>query len=129
LLPGIMIQTVSFGATSTAIGLATDMGTGIMDRFRSLPMARSAVLSGRTTPDALRNLFVVLLIVAVGTVIGFRFHNGFLPAVAAILLAVLFGFAFSWVFAFIGLSTGQPETAHLAGFPIIFPPPFTSSAS
>jgi|SoiMethySBSTD1v2_1073268.scaffolds.fasta_scaffold491048_2 ABC-2 type transport system permease protein len=128
LLPGIMIQTVSFGATSTAIGLATDMGTGIMDRFRSLPMARSAVLSGRTTADALRNLFVVLLIVAVGTVIGFRFHNGFLPAVAAILLAVLFGFAFSWVFAFIGLSTGQPETAQLAGFAIIFPLVFASSA-
>jgi len=128
LLPGIMVQTVAFGATSTAIGLATDMGTGIIDRFRSLPMARSAVLSGRTCADAVRNLFVVLLMVVVGTVIGFRFHNGALMAVASILLAVLFGFAFSWVFAFIGLKTGDAETAQLAGFAIIFPLVFASSA-
>ena len=128
LLPGIMVQTVAFGATSTAIGLATDMTTGIMDRFRSLPMARSAVLSGRTTADAVRNLFVVLLMVIVGTLIGFRFHNGPLLAVAAILLAVLFGFALSWVFAFIGLKTGDAETAQLAAFVIIFPLVFASSA-
>ena len=128
LLPGIMVQTVAFGATSTAIGLATDMTTGIMDRFRSLPMARSAVLSGRTTADAVRNLFVVLLMVIVGTFIGFRFHNGPLLAVAAILLAVLFGFALSWVFAFIGLKTGDAETAQLAAFVIIFPLVFASSA-
>ena len=128
LLPGIMVQTVAFGATSTAIGLATDMTTGIMDRFRSLPMARSAVLSGRTTADAVRNLFVVVLMVIVGTFIGFRFHNGLLPAVGAILLAVLFGFALSWVFAFIGLNTGDAETAQLAAFVIIFPLVFASSA-
>ncbi len=128
LLPGIMVQTVAFGATSTAIGLATDMGTGIIDRFRSLPMARSAVLSGRTSADAVRNLFVVILMVVVGTVIGFRFHNGALLAVASVLLAVLFGFAFSWVFAFIGLKTGDAETAQLAGFAIIFPLVFASSA-
>jgi ABC transporter DrrB family efflux protein len=128
LLPGIMVQTVAFGATSTAIGLATDMTTGIMDRFRSLPMARSAVLSGRTTADAVRNLFVVVLMVIVGTVIGFRFHNGSLMAMASILLAVLFGFALSWVFAFIGLKTGDAETAQLAGFVIIFPLVFASSA-
>jgi ABC-2 type transport system permease protein len=128
LLPGIMVQTVTFGSVSTAIGLATDMGTGIIDRFRSLPMARSAVLSGRTSADAVRNLFVVLLIIVVGTVIGFRFHNGALLAVASILLAVLFGFAFSWVFAFIGLKTGDAETAQLAGFAIIFPLVFASSA-
>jgi ABC-2 type transport system permease protein/oleandomycin transport system permease protein len=128
LLPGIMVQTVAFGATSTAIGLATDMGTGIIDRFRSLPMARSAVLSGRTSADAVRNLFVVVLMVVVGTVIGFRFHNGPLLAVASVLLAVLFGFALSWVFAFIGLKTGDAETAQLAGFAIIFPLVFASSA-
>ena len=128
LLPGIMVQTVAFGATSTGLGLATDMRSGILDRFRSLPMARSAVLSGRTTADAVRNLFVVLLMVAVGTIIGFRFHNGFVPAIAAIALAVLFGFAFSWVFAFIGLKTGEAETAQLAGFVIIFPLVFASSA-
>jgi ABC transporter DrrB family efflux protein len=128
LLPGIMVQTVAFGATSTALGLATDMGTGIIDRFRSLPMARSAVLSGRTSADAVRNLFVVLLMVIVGTLIGFRFHNGFVMAVVSILLAVLFGFALSWVFAFIGLKTGDAETAQLAGFVIIFPLVFASSA-
>jgi len=128
LLPGIMVQTVAFGATSTAIGLSTDMASGIIDRFRSLPMARSAVLSGRTTADAVRNLFVVLLMVIVGTIIGFRFHNGPLMAVAAILLAVLFGFALSWVFAFIGLKTGDAETAQLAAFVIIFPLVFASSA-
>ena len=128
LLPGIMVQTVAFGATSTAIGLATDMATGIMDRFRSLPMARSAVLSGRTSADAVRNLFVVLLMVIVGTIIGFRFHNGLLRAIGAVLLAVLFGFALSWVFAFIGLKTGDAETAQLAAFVIIFPLVFASSA-
>jgi len=128
LLPGIMVQTVAFGATSTALGLATDMGTGIIDRFRSLPMARSAVLSGRTSADAVRNLFVVLLMVAVGTLIGFRFHNGLAGAVASVLLAVLFGFALSWVFAWIGLKTGDAETAQLAGFVIIFPLVFASSA-
>jgi ABC transporter DrrB family efflux protein len=86
------------------------------------------VLSGRTTADAVRNLFVVVLMVIVGTFIGFRFHNGLLPAVGAILLAVLFGFALSWVFAFIGLKTGDAETAQLAAFVIIFPLVFASSA-
>jgi ABC-2 type transport system permease protein len=127
LIPGIIVQTVVFGATSTAVGLSQDMSKGIIDRFRSLPMARSAVLAGRTIADLVRNVFVVLLMVVVGTAVGFRFHNGFLPAVAAIFIALLLGYSLSWVFALIGLSVSDPESAQLAGFLPIFPLVFASS--
>jgi len=127
LIPGIIVQTVVFGATSTAVGLSQDMSLGIIDRFRSLPMARSAVLAGRTIADLVRNIFVVLLMIVVGTAVGFRFHNGFLPAVAAILVALLLGYCLSWVFALIGLSVPDPESAQLAGFLPIFPLVFASS--
>jgi ABC-2 type transport system permease protein len=127
LIPGIIIQTVVFGGISTAVGLAEDMHTGIVDRFRSLPMARSAVLAGRTMADTVRNVFVVVLMIAVGTGVGFRFHNGFIPAVAAIGVAVLLGFSLSWVFALIGLSAANPESAQLAAFLPIFPLVFASS--
>ena len=116
LIPGIIVQTVVFGATSTAVGLSEDMSKGIIDRFRSLPMSRSAVLGGRTIADLVRNVFVVLLMIAVGTAVGFRFHNGFLPAVAAVFVALLLGYCLSWVFAFIGLTVADPESAQLAGF-------------
>ena len=127
LIPGIIVQTVVFGATSTAVGLSQDMSKGIIDRFRSLPMARSAVLAGRTIADLVRNVFVVLLMIVVGTAVGFRFHNGFLPAVAAIFIALLLGYSLSWVFALIGLSVSDPESAQLAGFLPIFPLVFASS--
>jgi ABC-2 type transport system permease protein len=127
LIPGIIVQTVVFGATSTAVGLSEDMSKGIIDRFRSLPMSRSAVLGGRTIADLLRNVFVVLLMIAVGTAVGFRFHNGFLPAVAAVFVALLLGYCLSWVFAFIGLTVADPESAQLAGFLPIFPLVFASS--
>ena len=127
LIPGIIVQTVVFGATSTAVGLSEDMSKGIIDRFRSLPMSRSAVLGGRTIADLVRNVFVVLLMIAVGTVVGFRFHNGFLPAVAAVFVALLLGYCLSWVFAFIGLTVADPESAQLAGFLPIFPLVFASS--
>jgi len=127
LIPGIIVQTVVFGATSTAVGLSQDMSKGIIDRFRSLPMARSAVLAGRTIADLVRNVFVVLLMIVVGTAVGFRFHNGFLPAVAAVLVALLLGYCLSWVFALIGLSVPDPESAQLAGFLPIFPLVFASS--
>ena len=84
LIPGIIVQTVVFGATTTAVGLSQDLNTGIIDRFRSLPMARSAVLAGRTLADLLRNVFVVALMIIVGELVGFRFHNGFLPGLAAV---------------------------------------------
>jgi ABC-2 type transport system permease protein/oleandomycin transport system permease protein len=127
LIPGIIVQTVVFGATSTAVGLSQDMSNGIIDRFRSLPMSRSAVLAGRTIADLVRNVFVVLLMVVVGTAVGFRFHNGFIPAVVAIFVALLLGYCLSWVFALIGLSVPDPESAQLAGFLPIFPLVFASS--
>jgi len=128
LIPGIFVQAVAFGGVNTAVGLSTDLGSGIIDRFRSLPMARAAVLAGRTIADGVRNLFVVLLMVVVGSLVGFRFHNGFVPAVAAVLLAVLFGFSLAWLFAFIGMTLKEPETAQVAGLVIIFPLTFVSGA-
>jgi ABC-2 type transport system permease protein len=127
LIPGVMVQTVVFGATSTAVGLAQDLSKGIIDRFRSLPMARSAVLAGRTIADLVRNVFVVLLMVVVGELVGFRFHNGFVPAVAAVGVALLLGYCLSWVFALVGQAVSDPETAQLAGFLPIFPLVFASS--
>jgi len=127
LIPGIIVQTVVFGATSTAVGLSQDMSKGIIDRFRSLPMARSAVLAGRTIADLVRNIFVVGLMIGVGSAVGFRFHNGFVPAVAAVLVALMLGYCLSWVFALIGLSVPDPESAQLAGFLPIFPLVFASS--
>ena len=127
LMPGIIVQTVVFGATSTAVGLSQDMSKGIIDRFRSLPMSRSAVLAGRTIADLARNVFVVLLMIVVGIAVGFRFHNGFGPALAAVLVALLLGYTLSWVFAFIGLTVADPESAQLAGFLFVFPLVFASS--
>jgi ABC-2 type transport system permease protein/oleandomycin transport system permease protein len=127
LIPGVIVQTVVFGATSTAIGLSEDMSKGIIDRFRSLPMARSAVLAGRTIADLVRNVFVVLLMVVVGTAVGFRFHNGFVPAVVAILVSLMLGYCLSWVFALIGLTVPNPESAQMASFLPIFPLVFASS--
>jgi ABC transporter DrrB family efflux protein len=127
LLPGILVQTVIFGSTQTGVGLADDLSRGMIDRFRSLPMARSAVLAGRTLSDTVRNLFVVLLMIGVGLLIGFRFHAGFVAAVGAILLAVLFGLAFSWISAFIGMAVRDVESAQTAGFIWIFPLVFASA--
>ncbi len=104
------------------------MTKGLVDRFRSLPMARSAVLAGRTTGDLVRNLFVVLLITVVGVLVGFRFHAGVPKAVGALLLAALFGLAFSWISATIGLAVKDVEAAQAAGFVWVFPLVFASSA-
>jgi len=128
LMPGIFLQTVLFGSTSTGIGLATDASTGLIERFRSLPMARSAVLSGRTLADLARNLLVVILMVLVGFLVGFRFHGTFLEAVGSILIVLVFGYAFSWVAAVVGLRTSNPEAAQAAMFPILFPLIFASTA-
>jgi ABC-2 type transport system permease protein/oleandomycin transport system permease protein len=128
LIPGILIQTVLFGSTQTTVGLAEDLSKGMIDRFRSLPMARSAVLAGRTLADTVRNLLVVLLMIVVAMLIGFRFQNGLLSAVAAIAIVVAFGHAFSWISAFIGLITRDPETAQVAGTVWVFPLVFASSA-
>lgn len=128
LLPGIFAQTSLFGSTNTGIVLHDDLTKGMVDRFRSLPMARSAVLAGRTIADSVRSLFVVLLMVLVGYLIGFRFQNGVLRAMAAVLLVVLFGHTFSWISANIGLRAQTAETAQVAGFIWVFPLVFASSA-
>jgi ABC-2 type transport system permease protein len=128
LMPGIFVQTAIFGATQTGIGLAEDLNAGIIDRFRSLPMARSAVLAGRTTADLFRNLFVVLLMTLVGYLVGFRFQAGLLYAICGIGLAVLVGFAFSWISATIGLAIKNLEAVQAASFIWIFPLTFASGA-
>ena len=128
LIPGILVQTVLFGASNTTVGLAEDLSRGMVDRFRSLPMARSAVLAGRTLADSVRNVFVVILMVVVGYLIGFRFQDGIIAALGAMALVVAFGHAFSWISAYIGLITKDPETAQVAGFIWIFPLVFASSA-
>lgn len=127
LLPGILVQTVIFGSTQTGVGLADDLSRGMIDRFRSLPMARSAVLMGRTLADVGRNIFVVILMAIVGYIIGFRYHNGFFNFVGAMGLTVLFGFTFSWISATIGLLVKNIETAQVAGFIWVFPLVFISS--
>jgi ABC-2 type transport system permease protein/oleandomycin transport system permease protein len=127
LMPGIFVQTVVFGAIATAIGLASDMKSGLMERFRSLPMARSAVLAGRTMADLTRNVFVVLLMVAVGFLVGFHLHTDVIGLIGGILLLLLFGYAMSWIFATVGLAVGDPETAQAAAFPVLAPLVFASS--
>jgi ABC-2 type transport system permease protein/oleandomycin transport system permease protein len=127
-MAGIFVQTVIFGSTQTGVALAEDLTRGMIDRFRSLPMARSAVLAGRTTGDTIRNLFVVLLMSGVGYLIGFRFRGGPLATIGAILLAVLFGLAFSWISANIGLRVRDVESAQAASFVWVFPLVFASSA-
>ncbi len=127
LLPGILVQTVLFGSMQTGVGLAEDATHGMIDRFRSLPMARSAVLAGRTISESLRNLLVVIIMTIVGYIIGFRIEHGVGNYVLAVLLTVLFGFAFSWVSAAIGLAVKDVETAQSAGFVWVFPLAFASS--
>jgi len=127
LLPGILVQMVMFGGVQTGIGLAQDMSLGIIDRFRSLPMSRLAVIAGRTLADTVRNVMVVLIMVGVGSLLGFRFHDGFVSALGMVGIAVLFGFALSWAFAFIGMMVTDAETAQLASFAFIFPMTFASS--
>ena len=127
LMAGIFVQTVTFGSINTGIGLATDLQTGLIERFRSLPMARSAVLAGRALADMVRNLFVILLMVAVGFLVGFRVHTGVIPFLTAIALLLLFGLAMSWIMALIGLGTGNPEAAQAAAFPLMALLVFASS--
>ena len=127
LLPGIFIQSTAFRATQTAIGLSEDMKRGVIDRFRSMPMSRSAVLAGRTLADLVRTLFVVVLMIVVGYAIGFRFEEGPLEAIASIAVVAAFGFALSWIFAYVGLIAKGPEAAQSAGFVAIFPLVFASS--
>jgi ABC transporter DrrB family efflux protein len=128
LMPGIVAQTMSFGGFVTALALAEDLKKGLIDRFRSLPMSRSAVLAGRTLADVATNIISLTIMVAVGLLVGFRFHSGPLEVVAGIGLMLLFGYAFSWIFAYCGLVASSGESAQAIGFIVIFPITFISSA-
>jgi ABC-2 type transport system permease protein/oleandomycin transport system permease protein len=127
LLPGILVQSVTFRASMTAIGLSDDLKLGVIDRFRSMPMARSAVLIGRTTADLVRNVLIIVLMIVVGYIIGFRFQAGVAQALACIALVSAFGFALSWIFAFVALTVRSAEAAQSAGFVVLFPLVFASS--
>ena len=128
LMAGIFAQTVIFGSTSTGIGLANDLQKGLVDRFRSLPMAKSAVLTGRTISDMVRSTFVVIVMWTVGLLVGFRPQGHFISWVAAGGILLLTSFAFSWISATIGLVVRSVEAAQSAGFIWLFPLTFASSA-
>jgi ABC-2 type transport system permease protein len=127
LMAGIFTQTVAFGSGITAIGLADDLQKGIIDRFRSLPMSRAAVLIGRTTSDLLNNVFVLLIMVICGLAVGWRIHTEPAEAAVGFVVLLLFGYAMSWVAAVIGLSVSSVEVAQSAGFIWMFPLTFVSS--
>jgi ABC-2 type transport system permease protein/oleandomycin transport system permease protein len=127
LLPGIFVQSVTFRASNTAVGLSEDLRRGVIDRFRSMPMARSAVLLGRTTADLVRNVLIIGLMIGVGYLVGFSFQAGVVPALACVALVAAFGFALSWIFAFVSLVVRGAESAQTAGFVILFPLVFASS--
>jgi ABC-2 type transport system permease protein/oleandomycin transport system permease protein len=128
LMPGIFVQTVVFGAIATSIGLAADVKSGLMERFHALPMARSAVLTGRTLADLSRNVFVVVLMMVVGFLVGWRIHTNVPSLILGALLVLLFGYSMSWIFATVGLAVGDPEAAQAAAFPVLAPLVFASSA-
>jgi ABC transporter DrrB family efflux protein len=128
LMPGIIVQSIAFGGFVTALGLSEDVQKGLIDRFRSLPMSRAAVLTGRTFSDVLLNCLSLVVLFAVGFLAGFNFVDASAgEIVLGIVLLLLLGYAFSWVFALVGLFSSSPETANAVGFTAIFPLTFASS--
>jgi ABC-2 type transport system permease protein len=128
LMPGIFVQNAIFGSTTTAVGIADDLKKGLIDRFRSLPMARSAVLAGRTTSDLGKNLILLTLVIGVAYVVGFSFENGLLAALGMVALVLAVSFTFSWICATVGLALKEVEAVQAAVFTLIFPVVFVSSA-
>jgi ABC transporter DrrB family efflux protein len=128
LLPGIVVQSISFGGFVTALGLSEDLRKGLIDRFRSLPMSRAAVLTGRTLADVALNVVQLAVLLGVGLLVGFSFGSSAPEIALGFVLMLLFGYAFSWVFAFVGLTASSPEAAQSLGFIAIFPLTFASSA-
>jgi ABC transporter DrrB family efflux protein len=128
LIPGIVVMTVAFASFGTGIGLNEDLSKGMIDRFRSLPIARSAYLTGRILADTVRIMGNVLLLAGVGALLGLRFQAGPVPALGAFLLATAFGVAMAWVAALIGLAARNPETVNSVGFIWMLPLTFASSA-
>ena len=127
LIAGIFTQTVLFGATWTGAGLAQDLQKGIIDRFRSLPMARSAVLVGRTTSDVVNNVLVIVVMSVTGLLVGWRIRSSFWDALAGFALLLLFAYAFSWVMAVVGLAVRTPEVFNNASFMVVFPLTFVAN--
>ncbi len=127
MMPGVFAQTVIFGATWTGAGLADDMQKGIIDRFRSLPMSRSAVLVGRTTSDVLINVLTIVIMSLTGLVIGWRIHTSVGEALGGFLLLLAFAYAISWIMATVGLIVPSPEVVNNASFMIIFPLTFIAN--
>jgi ABC transporter DrrB family efflux protein len=127
LLPGIFVQSATFRASQTAVGLSQDLERGVIDRFRSMPMARSAVLVGRTLADLVRNVLIIGLMTAVGYLVGFRFTGGLSGAIACVAIVAAFGLALSWIFAYVALTVRGAEAAQSAGFVVTFPLVFASS--
>jgi ABC transporter DrrB family efflux protein len=128
LIPGIIVQNIAFGGFVTALGLNEDVHKGLIDRFRSLPMARPAVLAGRTLSDVVTNSLSITVLTLTGVIIGFSFNAPVSDVIAGVGLLLLFGYAFSWVFAFLGLLVSTPEAANSVGFIAVFPLTFISSA-
>jgi len=128
LIPGIIVQNIAFGGFVTALGLNEDLHKGLIDRFRSLPMARPAVLAGRTLSDVVTNSLSVFVLVVTGLIIGFSFSTSVGEILAGFGILLLFGYAFSWVFAWLGLLVSSPEAANSVGFIAVFPLTFISSA-
>src|SRR5262249_38662575 len=116
LLPGILVQSVTFRASQTAVGLSEDLTRGVVDRFRSMPMARSRVLAGRPAAGLVRNIAIIGVMIAVGYLVGFRFHGGAAGAAGCIAVVAAFGLALSWVFAFVALTVRGAGAAQTAGF-------------
>ncbi len=128
LIPGIIVQNIAFGGFITAMGLAEDLNRGLIDRFRSLPMSRAALLAGRTFSDIATNTLSMTILIVTGLIIGFSFDASVGEIVLGIVLLLFFGYAFSWVFAFLGMLVTTPEAANSLGFMIVFPLTFISSA-
>jgi ABC transporter DrrB family efflux protein len=128
LIPGIIVQNTAFGGFATALGLNEDVRKGLIDRFRSLPMSRAAVLGGRTLSDVATNTLSITILLITGVIIGFTFHTSFAEAAAGFALLLLFGYAFSWFLAFLGLLVTSPESVNSVGFIAVFPLTFISSA-
>jgi ABC-2 type transport system permease protein len=127
LIAGVFAQTVIFGSTFTGAGLAEDMTKGIIDRFRSLPMARSAVLVGRTASDIVYNSVSIFVMTVTGLIIGWRIHTGVIEAAGGFLLLLLFAYAISWIMAFVGLKVSSVEVVNNASFMVIFPLTFIAN--
>jgi ABC-2 type transport system permease protein len=128
LMPGIIVQSIAFGGFVTALGLSEDVKKGLIDRFRSLPMSRAAVLNARTSSDILLNCLSLVVLFSVGFLAGFNFIDATAGEIAlGIVLCLFLGYAFSWIFALIGLYSSSPETANSIGFTLIFPLTFASS--